>query len=662
MIKVEVHSTRAVIRSQEPLTVGLRGAKARFVFGPDWADLIKTAVFRQGEKTVTVADIGEEVTVPWEVLTLPGVPVQIGVYGSNSDGTVAIPTLWTKTAPVCPGADPEGDPSAEPTPGLWEQMQGKLGSLEQLETNEKSSLVAAVNEANRPVYLVTVFDAGDGTYTSDCGVEAIRAKMDANVPVACYWYDKEIVLPLTGFHSSDIVIFSAVRDTVEYQVVFNESSVSCYVTALAENARIPTKTSDLENDSGYLTSAPVTSVNGQTGDVTVPTPVKVTVERNEDGSYSVNLNSVKIVAAHGTGSTVYCRHGQLVLPMVYTSLARCIFSGVYDGRLHTVSVGSSDVEVSETPLASGTVKTVNGVAPDENGNVEINAGSSDGLSDNVKALLLSLFENAAYINPDMGNTLEQLRSIWLGGAVETFSVTNNLTNVTNSNTAISVTSGASYRAALTPSIDGGIITNVTVTMGGIDISDNYKDGVLNIPAVTGDIVITASAVWLYWDYTQGDIVGHGFYKNESPADATYSLEDDGLLIVNNSETQNLAFLSHNTFNCSDVEITYVVKPVEILECRSGNGKVNMWGGIVLLSTPYVALSTHHALAVNGEEIGDYVLPAPNAEYTIKIRGGVVYVNGAEVGTIEATEPSRVMIGCNGTMYIKSVSVTPLSEG
>ena len=32
---------------------------------------------------------------------------------------------------------------------------------------------------------------------------------------------------------------------------------------------LPTKTSDLENDSGFITSAPVTSVNGQTGAVNI---------------------------------------------------------------------------------------------------------------------------------------------------------------------------------------------------------------------------------------------------------------------------------------------------------------------------------------------------------------------------------------------------------
>ena len=37
----------------------------------------------------------------------------------------------------------------------------------------------------------------------------------------------------------------------------------------AVEAALPTKTSQLDNDSGFITSAPVTSVNGKTGDVTL---------------------------------------------------------------------------------------------------------------------------------------------------------------------------------------------------------------------------------------------------------------------------------------------------------------------------------------------------------------------------------------------------------
>lgn len=35
---------------------------------------------------------------------------------------------------------------------------------------------------------------------------------------------------------------------------------------------LPTRTSDLENDSGFITSVPVTSVNGQTGAVNIAVP------------------------------------------------------------------------------------------------------------------------------------------------------------------------------------------------------------------------------------------------------------------------------------------------------------------------------------------------------------------------------------------------------
>lgn len=62
---------------------------------------------------------------------------------------------------------------------------------------------------------------------------------------------------------------------------------------------IPTKTSDLTNDSGFITSAPVTSVNGQTGDVTVNesvTGVKGNAE-NEYRTGDVNITLANIGAA-----------------------------------------------------------------------------------------------------------------------------------------------------------------------------------------------------------------------------------------------------------------------------------------------------------------------------------------------------------------------------
>lgn len=75
-----------------------------------------------------------------------------------------------------------------------------------------------------------------------------------------------------------------------------------------------------------------------------------------------------------------------------------------------------------------------------------------------------------------------------------YTVTNNLTDVNTSSAVISVESEGAYEADLTAN-EGYAISAVTVTMGGVDITNTaYTDGHISIPSVTGDIVITATAV------------------------------------------------------------------------------------------------------------------------------------------------------------------------
>lgn len=69
----------------------------------------------------------------------------------------------------------------------------------------------------------------------------------------------------------------------------------------------------------------------------------------------------------------------------------------------------------------------------------------------------------------------------------------NLTKCTSSNTRAFVIDGQSYVTALNAN-SGYVINSVSITMGGMDVSTYYKDGIISIPEVTGDIVITATAV------------------------------------------------------------------------------------------------------------------------------------------------------------------------
>lgn len=98
----------------------------------------------------------------------------------------------------------------------------------------------------------------------------------------------------------------------------------------------------------------------------------------------------------------------------------------------------------------------------------------------------------------------------------TYTITNNLTNVSNNNGATSVSENKSYTAILTAD-DGYALNSVTVLMGGTDITSTaYSNGKINISAVTGNISVQAVAViepndtpsdytWLY-DSANGSVL------------------------------------------------------------------------------------------------------------------------------------------------------------
>ena len=77
----------------------------------------------------------------------------------------------------------------------------------------------------------------------------------------------------------------------------------------------------------------------------------------------------------------------------------------------------------------------------------------------------------------------------------TYTITRNLTNVASSNTANSIAEGASYTTTLSPTGTFKKLGEITVTMGGVDISVSAVSGsTVSIPSVTGNIVITCAAV------------------------------------------------------------------------------------------------------------------------------------------------------------------------
>ena len=110
----------------------------------------------------------------------------------------------------------------------------------------------------------------------------------------------------------------------------------------------------------------------------------------------------------------------------------------------------------------------------------------------------------ASLTPTSGKLIDSVR-VTMGGADITsqvfngtatmmlFYVNQNLTNCSSSYSRAVTEGGTAFTATLTADV-GYTLNAVTITMGGTDVSQYYSGGTINIPSVTGNIVITATAV------------------------------------------------------------------------------------------------------------------------------------------------------------------------
>lgn len=118
-IQIAVSAADAAVTAPATLTSGMVGATVTFAFsGTAWQSLRKIAVFRAGSVRRDVEETdwsGSVCTIPWECLSEADERLLVGVYGMDEAGTVVIPTAYADCGWIWPGADPSGDPAADPT-------------------------------------------------------------------------------------------------------------------------------------------------------------------------------------------------------------------------------------------------------------------------------------------------------------------------------------------------------------------------------------------------------------------------------------------------------------------------------------------------------------------------------------------------------------------
>lgn len=128
------------------LTSGMVGVEVSFSFDASWDGLVRLATFKAGGTQKDVALKTDRAEIPHEVLAKPCSRLEVGVYGTDADGALVIPTVWADLGNVIRGAEPSGETTKKPTPEVWVQILGMIGDIGKLDTESKESLVAAINE------------------------------------------------------------------------------------------------------------------------------------------------------------------------------------------------------------------------------------------------------------------------------------------------------------------------------------------------------------------------------------------------------------------------------------------------------------------------------------------------------------------------------------
>ena len=138
--------------------------------------------------------------------------------------------------------------------------------------------------------------------------------------------------------------------------------------------------------------------------------------------------------------------------------------------------------------------------------LQLTSANSDKLGEGVTLPESNLSEIVNNLKLASGNNtiklmfgVKELSSVTInGGTVEptpnTYTITNTLSNATNSNSATSIKENSSYSAIISAN-NGYTISSIVVKMGGIDISSTVvSNNNINISNVTGNIVITVVTV------------------------------------------------------------------------------------------------------------------------------------------------------------------------
>lgn len=284
------------------------GTEVEFLFSDEWAPLIKTAVFIAGsQKRVVLEGAWRDniCIIPHECLAESDVHLLVGVYGTNTGGSLVIPTVYADLGMIWTGADADGEIGAEASPELWAQLQAQLDLKESSENKVTFLSEASTDEqypSSKAVYEAIAAGGSvviEGTVSDDMSEVTITTP-DAWTLVSEAWNSEK--RPLVVLRLSDDLC--AYLTSVSTMTVDGQSQgVALFSLPPIRQLGSTPPYSIWLDESGGAAILPVESINGADG-IGIQS-VEQTATSTEDGG----INVITVTKTDGTSSMFTVRNG-----------------------------------------------------------------------------------------------------------------------------------------------------------------------------------------------------------------------------------------------------------------------------------------------------------------------------------------------------------------
>ena len=290
------------------LTSGMVGAEVEFLFSDEWAPLIKTAVFIAGSQKRVVLEAAWRdniCIIPHECLAESDVHLLVGVYGTNTGGSLVIPTVYADLGMIWTGADADGETGAEASPELWAQLQAQLDLKESSENKVTFLSEASTDEqypSSKAVYEAIAAGGSvviEGTVSDDMSEVTITTP-DAWTLVSEAWNSEK--RPLVVLRLSDS-LYAYLTSVSTWTIDGQSQGVALFSLPPIRQLGSTPPYSIWLDESGGAAILPVESINGADG-IGIQS-VEQTATSTEDGG----ANIITVTKTDGTSSTFTVKNG-----------------------------------------------------------------------------------------------------------------------------------------------------------------------------------------------------------------------------------------------------------------------------------------------------------------------------------------------------------------